>query len=354
MVETQKTNVRQTAHPTLSVVMLVYNGEKYLRESIQSVLDQTFKDFELIIINDGSTDGSLEVIRSFEDPRIRLIDNQVNRGIPYSRNLGLKEARGDFLTWTDCDDINLPERFEKQLNFMENRPQFGVCGTWLARFEGDKVHYIQKAKKDPEYLRASLTFRPAIPNATAMLRMDMIRENNIWYNEELPIAEDYDFILRCSRYFPMTNLQETLYKYRASETSIMDQFEGKEERSFEIHKVAYLEALKGLGITPDENNLQNHRMISSRKLFDNLEELGEAYEWLLTIKKQNKSVGTFDEKVLNEVLAERFFFICKKASKLGLPTFIFYLKNGLNSFGLVGPYPMLKFLARCMIKYNKF
>ncbi|WP_273566615.1 glycosyltransferase family 2 protein [Maribacter halichondriae] len=107
----------KTKIPVLTVVMPIYNGERYVGEAIDSILRQTFADFELIIINDGSTDGSLDIIKSYQDNRIRIINNIKNQGIPYNRNLGLKEAKGAFLCWADCDDVSLPTRFEKQLDF---------------------------------------------------------------------------------------------------------------------------------------------------------------------------------------------------------------------------------------------
>ena len=94
------------------------NHINYFREAINSVLNQTYRNFELIIINDGSTDTSVDIIQSYTDKRIRFLDNVQNKGVAFSRNLGLKEAKGEFLTWTDSDDINLPERFEAQVDFL--------------------------------------------------------------------------------------------------------------------------------------------------------------------------------------------------------------------------------------------
>ncbi|MEL6275541.1 MAG: glycosyltransferase family 2 protein, partial [Bacteroidota bacterium] len=209
--------------PKLSVVMPVYNGEQYLREAMDSVLQQPFEDLELLVINDGSIDGSVEVLKSYADPRIRYIDNIENRGVAYSRNVGLREARGEYLAWCDCDDLSLPNRFVKQIAFLDEHLEYGACGTWLERF-GDDKNYVSKAASDPDYLEGMLLFTPALPNATVMLRMKWIREQNMRYHEDLPVAEDHDFIMRCSWRFPMTNLQEVHYKYRASETSIMKQF----------------------------------------------------------------------------------------------------------------------------------
>lgn len=346
--------INSQADPLLTVVMPVFNAEKYLREAIDSVLNQTYKNFELIIINDGSTDRSVDVIRSYTDERIRFIDNVVNKGVAYSRNLGLKEAKGEFLTWTDSDDINLPDRFELQIQFMISNKEFGACGTWLSRFDEKKVHYIQKTYSDPSYIKAALVFRPHVPNATVMLRMAKIREYDVWYNNELPIAEDYDFILRCSQHFPITNLPKVLYKYRILETSIFGQFEAKEDESFAIHKIVYAEALKQFNIKPDEEELMRHRMLSSRKLFAGFLEYKECFNWLLYIKNRNKELKVFEPEMFRKILAERFLFISKKASKLGLTVFFFYIWKANRQFKLSDPGNLIKLFLRCLIKYNKF
>ncbi|RDV10665.1 glycosyltransferase family 2 protein [Pontibacter diazotrophicus] len=340
--------------PLLSVVMLVFNGEKYLNEAIESVLTQTFKDFELIIINDGSTDKSIDIISSYSDKRIRLLDNKNNSGIPYCRNIGLNLAKGEFLTWSDCDDINLPDRFEKQIDFLRSNPSIGGCGTWLLRFKGSKSHYVQKADKDPEFIKACLIFKPAIPNATVMLRLSEIRKFKLYYNTNLPIAEDYDFILRCSKYLKFSNIQEVLYKYRDSETSIMEQYKLKEEKSYQIHKIVYAEALEILGITPSESDLVVHRSIGSQSLFESLLEFISCYNWLLNIQFANNRERVFDQKILNKVLAAQFYFISKKASKFGLATLKYYLSKSLLNKWNIKPYEAFKLFIRCSIRYNKF
>lgn len=337
--------------PLLSVVMLVYNAEKYLAEAIDSVLNQTFRDFEFIIINDGSTDRSQEIISTYKDKRIRLINNP-NRGIPYSRNLGLKEARGEFLAWFDSDDIILPKRFEKQIRFLQANEQFGVCGTWLHRFNGTK-NYTAKVSKDPEIIKAKLLFKTSVLNATAMYRLSMIKKAGVKFNNDLPISEDYDFYLQCSKHFPLTNLQEVLYRYRASETSIVKQFETQEDKNYNIHKVVYKQALNDIGLQPSEAEFKIHSMVASEKLFDSFEDFQACFDWLVIIHKKNQQTKTYDLKALDRVLAEEFLYISKRASKFGWKTLRFYLANHSN-FALPGLVDVSKLILKCAIKYNKF
>ncbi len=342
-------------NPVLTVVMPIYNGERYVREAIDSILAQTFDDFELIIINDGSTDGSSDIIKSYQDSRIRIINNKKNQGIPYNRNLGLKEAKGAFLCWADCDDLSLPTRFEKQLDFLSKNPDYGGCGTWLGRFKGSHTSSILKALANAEDIKASLLFRPAtVPNATAMLRMSEIRKHNLCYNTELPISEDYDFVFRCAQHLKFTNIQELLYMYRDSETSIMKQFEALEERQYQIQKTIYKRALDGLGLNYSEEDLRTYQSICSEKIFENFNEFTAAYALLQKIEAANNVANIYDRKNLHKVLGNQFFFFTKKASKFGFKTFWFFLRKSIKKSWPVLSQNTLKLGIRCALKYDRF
>lgn len=341
--------------PLLTVVMPTYNGEKYISAAIDSVLNQTFENFELLIINDGSVDTTIKIISSYKDERIRLIDLEENKGIAYCRNLGLREALGEFLAWTDCDDLNLSTRFEKQLDFLQNNLDFGGCGTWLSRFKADKTYYVTKAYKNPKTIKAALLFKPAsIPNATAMLRLSEIRRNNLWYDEALQISEDYDFIFRCSRYLKFSNIQEVLYMYRDSETSIMKKFEDQDSETFDILKIVYRKTLGTLDILPTERELRVHYEICSRKIFSQFSEFEECYYWLENLKIANDSKKEYDVQVFNHIITEQFFFLSKKASSFGLKTLFFFIEKSFKNRWIIHPKNYSKLAIRCALKYDKF
>ncbi len=341
--------------PVLTIVMPAYNGEKYISAAIDSVLNQSFENFELLIINDGSLDTTIKIISSYKDKRIKLIDLEENKGIAYCRNLGLREALGEFLAWTDCDDLNLSTRFEKQVAFLQNNPDFGGCGTWLSRFKAAKTYYVTKAYENPETIRAALLFKPAsIPNATAMLRLSEIRRNHLWYDEELQISEDYDFIFRCSRYLKFSNIQEVLYRYRDSETSIMKKFEDQNSETFDILKMVYRKTLGTLDIVPTDRELRLHYEICSRTIFSQFSEFKDCYYWLENLKRANDSKKEYDSKVFNHIIKEQFFFLSKKASSFGLKTLFFFIEKSLKNRWVINPGNYSKLAVRCALKYDKF
>jgi len=336
----------------LSVVMPVFNGEKYLEEAINSVLSQTFTDYELLIIDDGSTDSSVKIIQSIKDSRIRLLKNDKNQGVAYTRNVGLKEAKGEYLAWMDCDDLIEPIRLEVQINYLRENSEIGICGTALTRFGEGKPRVARKFL-DSSMIKGALLFYNSLSSATAMYRMKMIREAKLTYNTKLAVAEDYDFFFEASFHFPIKNLDQVLYYYRASETSIMKIYIEREQQMFDFHKIIYSKAFDKLEIPNSEQNYKLHYSCSSTKLITSIKELKEVFEWLIYLESKNSKIRLYEEKSFNQVLASMFFLICKKSSQIGPQTFFFYLKNR-KSFSTTEIFPKAKLLLRCLIFYKKF
>lgn len=212
--------------PTVSVLIPVYNAEAYLAESIRSILNQTFSDFELILLDDASTDNSVEIIKSFTDKRIRFCQNEQNLGISGSRNRLMDLARGKYLAVMDNDDISLPQRLEKQVAFLEKHSNISIVGTWCRLFSNAAPRsFLQKIKKfivnfgwewhQPaapdikDALKGSVVMHSA-----AMLRREDLLKHNIRYNQNYTPAEDYD--LWKQAFFAglkLANIQEVLFLY---------------------------------------------------------------------------------------------------------------------------------------------
>lgn len=206
--------------PNISVVMSVYNGEKYLREAINSILEQSYADFEFIIIDDCSTDNSLDIIKSYKDNRIRLIRNKANLRLPASLNMGIRLANGKYIARMDADDISLPDRFLKQVNYLESHPEVVALGGSFQAIDGNgrnlyKHHALIEEKLDRYYLIPSPLAHP-----TVMMRREIIVNNNLFYDVKYSSAQDYDLWLRIRKYFKIANLPEVLLKYRIHKKSI--------------------------------------------------------------------------------------------------------------------------------------
>lgn len=206
--------------PKISVVMPAYNSEKYIAEAIDSILKQTYTDFEFIIINDGSTDKTEEIILSFNDKRIVYLKNEKNSGIVYTLNRGLDAAKGEYIARMDSDDISLPKRFEEQLNFLQKHSNFAVLGTSFEIFgEGIQKRYFPYSKNCKK-AKAELFFNSSLGHPSVMIRKSIIDDNNLRYEEEYRGLEDFVFWWRLAKFGEMASLKKPLLKYRKHATQI--------------------------------------------------------------------------------------------------------------------------------------
>ena len=205
----------------ISVLMPVYNSQLYLKEAIESVLAQTYKNFELLIINDGSTDRSEEIIRSFKDERIVYIKNEKNLGLVSALNIGLKKSIGKFIARMDADDISLPQRFEKQINFLNTHSEVAVISTKLLIIDesGKEVGFWNDdfdctSQKD---ILLNMPKINCIGHPTVMMRSEAVKK--FGYNKKFKNSEDWALWLTLlSNNFVIDKIDEVLLKYRVHET----------------------------------------------------------------------------------------------------------------------------------------
>lgn len=196
--------------PQISVILPAYDVEKYLGKAVQSILDQTFTDFELIIINDGSVDGTLSVAKSFTDPRIRVIDNGKNVGVSAARNVGIENSNGEFIAVQDGDDYSHPTRLQMQIDFMQANLNIALVGSGgdFINSDGDLIRQVQMPIS-PTY--ESLKNRNEIISASVMIRKSILDDVG-FYNPHFKAAEDYELWLRISKKYPIANLPDIHYQ----------------------------------------------------------------------------------------------------------------------------------------------
>lgn len=207
--------------PLVSVVMAVHNEGPYLRDAVQSILDQTFGDFEFIIVNDGSTDGSKQVLENFagRDDRIRLV-HQDNRGLIASLNRGLYLARGTYIARMDGDDVSHPERFKKQVHCLDTTPEVGVVGTQIQRIDSEgRPNGNWSLPTDPDLIAWKLLFHNYLCHPTVMMRRSLLEDLG-GYAEWATHAEDYELWTRVVLQSQLVNLPDPLHKLRRHGDSI--------------------------------------------------------------------------------------------------------------------------------------
>lgn len=242
--------------PTVSVVMPAYNAEKYLREAIESILSQTFTDFELIIINDGSTDRTKEIILSYDDPRIVYIENEQNSGICITLNKGLEAARGRYIARMDSDDISMPERLAKQVEYMDTHPEIGVSGTDIEVFGEGLQPYVFNEVYEPDMCSAGLLFNPCFAHPTVIMRGDVIRDYGLRYDDEFKGLEDLRMWWEFAKVSRLSNLPAPLLRYRRHQS--------QETRNVSQHKIVQSNKFRqirfesfGIKLTNEEKQVLN-------------------------------------------------------------------------------------------------
>jgi len=207
-------------NPKVTVLMSVYNGERYLKEAVDSILRQTFEDFEFLIINDGCSYKATEIINSYNDSRMRIINNQKNIGLSKSLNKGLAIARGNYIARMDADDISLPGRLAKQVNFLETHQDVDVLGSAVQIIGDDeKPSIICQFPTVHGYIKWCLYFYNPIPHPTVMMRRQAL-ERAGGYSSSMIYAQDYDLWRRMSGVARFANLPDVLLYLRKHESNI--------------------------------------------------------------------------------------------------------------------------------------
>ena len=287
--------------PVISVLMPVYNAERYLQESIESILNQTYTDFEFIIINDGSTDKSKKIILSYEDPRVLYIENPVNQGYLFSLNKGIDIAKGKYIARMDADDLSMPGRFEKQINFLESHNDIVLVGSSATIInESNQEKKVTNVLLSSDLIFAQLFFENPFFHSSVMGRAGVFREFKYDFNYYL--AEDYYLWSQIAMKYKLANLSEPLIKYRVHNESITIQ---KNEQQQACVKRIYAWHLSNLGIeNVTAEQLQLHYNIMSHRRQYNYSEPGalDALYWLKYLYKKNKVLNIYDQELFRKNL----------------------------------------------------
>jgi len=310
----------------ISVLMPVYNGETHLKEAIDSILNQTFADFEFLIINDGSTDRSEEIILSYEDERIRYIANEVNLGLVKTLNKGLDLASRKYVARMDADDIAMPHRFEKQIDFMENNPEIVASGSNIIKFYGDVNGKTNKSnvKLDNKYLKIQSLFFTAFWHPTMILRSQMLKDNNLRYRSGYTHVEDKAIWIDISNQGAMGNLKEPLLYYRVHSDQVSTKFFPEQhQRSMDLTR----EALQNLGMDMDRFSDKIVAFIAYPKRCYEVAELYEVDKFAVDAVKVLSANPNYDSVAVKRFMKDQILKTLAKSQNIGIPLFSYILKS---------------------------
>lgn len=334
-------------NPKVTVLMSVYNGESYLNEAVDSILTQTFTDFEFLIIDDASTDSTPEILRSYVDPRIRIIINEKNQGLTKSLNKGLEIAVGEYIVRMDADDISLPERLEVQVKFMENNPEIYVCGSWI-EIIGCNSGEIWEYPTDSNEIKCKHLFECSIAHPSVIFKKDLPDQNHLRYDPTFKRSQDYDLWVRISTSYLLANIGKVLLKHRIHQSAIGQHYSNEQKRCAD--QIRYRQLQEFLGLAPTEEELRLHSLISVMEFETKKNNLNDVNQWLLKIWTANNRGKYFDELALSAELAKRWYAICNKTTKNGLETWKQFQASPLLDINVLTKKQIYFILLKCLLK----
>ena len=281
----------------VSVLMPVFNGEKYLTEAIESILKQTFADFELLIINDCSTDRTENLVLSQTDKRIRLVRNDQNLGLAASLNKGMALAKGEYVARMDCDDFSLPERLAEQVAFLDQNPEIHICGTWVQAF-GENGETVWEYPTDPDHISCQMLFNCCVAHPSIMIRKQAWHELGLAYDPAFRYGEDYELWLRENLRIRFANIPKVLLRYRLHQKQMSKtQTDLSQSVPFQIRTKALAKLLE-----TRENERIWHETLSREQYETNPLYFQNITNWLWKLRKANLEKRLYPEPIFSEVI----------------------------------------------------
>ena len=300
--------------PKVSVAIPVYNRERYVAAAIDSILAQGFTDFELLAIDDGSTDASRAVIEAYDDPRIRLVANHPNAGIAATRNRAVGLARGEYLAFLDSDDVACPDRLARQVAFLDAHPDVAAVGAWVAWIDSDgrALGRVKRMATAPDDIAAQRLFRPGIVNSAAMARTAVLRQ--FPHRADLRVGEDFEMWARFAAAHRVANLPAVLVRCREHGQRITQALAGQAKQVRGAICAAQIEAL---GVAFDDTDLERHVLL--RRMHEvgftpDRAYLDWAEAWLNRLRAANASAGLYPEPAFSHELGVFWAKTCRHAA----------------------------------------
>lgn len=332
--------------PLVTVLMPVYNADLYVKQAIESILAQSYANFELLIINDGSSDGSVNVIKSFTDERIHLVENETNLGLIATLNKGFDMAKGKYIARMDADDVALSNRLNEQVSFLEKNPEVGVYGCAYVDLkhgqEGKQTVFLS----DHDALKSVLLFNSCMGHPTVIFRTEVLRSNELKYNPEFKHAEDYEFWVRTIELTKFSNSPKVLLQYRIHDKQVSTT-EAAAQKVVAAH--IRLVMIEKLGLKPSELDMYIHNSIGNKEVLKGFENVQNAERWLMKLVNANQTAHLIKAEQFNTYISLVFQDICANAS-VGLKAYRYYKRSALSQYGDQGFIFKLKLIVKCLVR----
>ncbi len=335
--------------PKISVILPAYNVACYVGDAIRSILNQSYNDFELIIIDDCSTDSTVSVIQSFNDDRIKLIKKVKNTGYTNSLNYGISIAQGEYIARMDGDDVSMSNRFEEQVKILDNYKDIAVCGSF-AKILGSEV--IMKVPKDHHTIVSKMILKNQIIHPVVMIRKKVLLDNSLSYDSKFEPAEDYELWSRILNFGNLHNIQKPLLQYRVHDGQI------SKVKNFTQRKSALevkFNLFQYLGFNSSKDSLflwEKFIDLSAAFTDDEFKKISIFFSNFFENSKIDQSIKVKIRKLYGDLLADKKskFYYQKKRFNLKLLR-SFWFDNSISKWGY-NTKLTLKFILKCLFQFE--
>lgn len=300
----------------VSVLMPVYNAEKYLRQAIDSIVQQSYKDWEFVIVNDGSIDSTEDIIKSYDDKRICYFQNEKNLGVIKTLNKGIDFCQGEYIARMDADDTVHPDRLKDQVKFLDAHPDYVMCGTdgFVVDNDNNRIGKLRMIPFD-EGIRIKLLFSNPFAHPSVMIRRSILQEER--YSEEWKHVEDQELWTRIADRGKVANMKSKYLNYRWHGKNI-SQIETKSQEDLKTELLK--KQLEGWGINPSEKDLYYHRLTFDNRVLDrSVEVTNVEFEgvknWFSRLIDQNKREHKYSDDYFLAFLWSRWILLCIKKKR---------------------------------------
>ena len=311
----KQTGINSKGHiPVVSVVLPVFNGEKYIASAVESILLQTFRDFECIVLNDASTDNTLQILESFDDERLIIINNEKNLGLVRTLNKGMHLGQGEFIARMDGDDVSHPERFQKQVAYLRDHEDIDICGTRAHVFGGE--NYVRNVYEHHDDIKVQLLFINHIVHPSLMIRRSKWMEHDTRFNERFIKCEDYALWIELIDEMKFATLPDVLIHYRIHDENFSVPTQSNLDLIRKWNMENYKTMLTKTGISFTDDDLQIHFTIGFL-LYPHLskERFETCINWMMKIVVANNHSHYFAKQSLCNEIIEQTILLYKKTDK---------------------------------------
>lgn len=333
--------------PLVSVGIIALNAEKHIATAIRSIQNQTYENLEIIVIDDGSTDQTYDIVKSIQDNRIVLRKNNQNKGVAYSRNRYLQLATGKFLAVLDADDEWGKYKIEVQVRFMQNNPDCVACGTFANRFNSlSRTNQIWKYPTNSKDCKVHLMWGNIAIHSSILIRIYIINKFELQYNEDLKQAEDYNLYTNLITHGDIINIPEVHLTYNVHQDQLTSK--KKEEQVYSATTVAtnYLSKL-GFKLSPSE--LESYKKIYEYKFLLEQNELISLGIFLNNLINQNHRLLCFDEKILLKISSKQWFITCIANAKQNYSVLSLFIKYHPRKISWSFVYQTIRILTKFLL-----